>query len=93
MAFSFAAGSLSSILSWIDTKNIALKEKLDLLEEIKTKYCVNPIFYEELKHAIKYEIDQDNSSIINLMDVLPHRLRVDLAVNIYQEIIENISFF
>ena len=55
LAFSFATGSLSSMLSSLDSKEAKLKEKLNTLREIKKKYKVNYDLGRRLQKALKYD--------------------------------------
>ena len=45
ISFSFATGSLSSILANLDSANAAMKEKVEILEKIREKYEINPLLY------------------------------------------------
>ena len=55
ISFSFATGTLSSILSNIDTQKAKLKSKLELLLEIKQEYHLNNALYDDLRQALKYD--------------------------------------
>jgi len=55
ISFSFATGSLTSILSNYDASQAKLKEKIATLNEIKKDYGIDPEFYDELRQAIKYD--------------------------------------
>jgi voltage-gated potassium channel Kch len=48
IGFSFATGSLSSIMNNLDSANAKLKEKLNTLESIKRDYSIGQGLYEEL---------------------------------------------
>lgn len=53
VSFSFAVGSLSTILSSLDTKNAKLKEKLMVLNEIRQgKFFINRTFFYRLLNPL-----------------------------------------
>lgn len=52
ISFSFATGSLSSILSNYDASQAKLKEKIATLNEIKRLYGISPDLYDELRYEI-----------------------------------------
>ena len=56
IGFSFATGSLSSILSNLDSADAKLKEKLNILENIKRDYQIGAGLYEELRQALRFEV-------------------------------------
>jgi hypothetical protein len=53
--FSFSIGSLSSLLSNLDTKQAKLKEKLNILNELKKEYKVPFVLYNKLYRTLKYD--------------------------------------
>ena len=55
ISFSFATGTLSSILSNIDSQKAKLKQKLGLLHEIKQEYGISNALYDDLRQALKYD--------------------------------------
>ena len=55
VGFSFAIGSLSSVLSSLDAKAAKLKEKLQILNDIKNEYKLEYQLYRRLKLALNYD--------------------------------------
>ena len=55
VGFSFAIGSLSSVLSSLDAKAAKLKEKLQTLEDIRTEYKIPYDLYRRLRLAMNYD--------------------------------------
>jgi len=55
ISFSFAIGSLSSIVQTIDSRESKLKDKLMTLNKIKRQYGLEPEIYRRLKMALKYD--------------------------------------
>lgn len=52
--FSFAIGSITSVLSSIDSKNAKLRENLKLLDMIKGEYNIPFSLHNKLFKALKY---------------------------------------
>ena len=59
IGFSFATGSLSSILQNLDSADYKLKEKINILENVKRDYKIGAALYEELRQALKFEVSSD----------------------------------
>jgi len=67
VAFSFATGTLSSIMSNLDNASAKFREKLELLDQIKRDYLIGPGLYEEIRQAISFEAEKDKSNIMNFV--------------------------
>ena len=67
VGFSLVTSTLTSILSNLDTANAWLKEKLNILEEIKRDYHIGPSLYEELRQALKFVVERDKSTIMSFI--------------------------
>lgn len=48
VGFSIATGSLTSLMTSLDSVGAKLKAEMDFLEVIKREYNLNPILYEEI---------------------------------------------
>ena len=55
ISFSFATGTLSSILSNMDSSQAKLKHKLRLLLQLRDEYDIPPSLYDELRNALKFD--------------------------------------
>lgn len=55
VSFSFATGTLSSILSNVDSSKAKVKEKFGILSELKHEYDLSNTLYDELRHALKFD--------------------------------------
>ena len=77
----------------MDSVSAKLKADMDFLEAIKREYNLNPILYEEIRQAIKFEVEKDKSKLLNFVNWLPNRIQVDLSVQIHQQIVNEIPFF
>jgi hypothetical protein len=53
--FSFSIGSLSSVLSGMDTRDTNLKEKLKLLDNLKKDYLIPFDLYNKINRTLKYD--------------------------------------
>lgn len=67
----------------LDSVGAKLKAEMDYLETLKWEYNLNPILYEEIRQAIKFEIEKDKTNIIKFVSKLPQRIQVDLSVQIH----------
>jgi len=88
VSFSFASGSLSSIISNYDSSQASLQERLLLLNKIKKQYQISPNLFNELRVAIKYEHSRNIDGLGEFMDNLPHKLRIQMAAEIHRDIKE-----
>ena len=55
ISFSFATGTLSSILSNLDSSNAKLKGKLGVLLNIRDEYNLPSSLYDDLRSALKFD--------------------------------------
>ena len=76
MSFSFATGSLSSLIQNLDSSEAKLKQKIQTLNEIRDTYHIAPELYDELRKAIKYDHSKNQKDIVDFIDELPYRLKV-----------------
>ncbi len=71
IAFSFATGSLSSIMNQFDNQSEAFKENMRQLETIRQEYFIGSGLYEEIKQLLRYEAEKDKSNVHSFMKKLP----------------------
>ena len=85
VAFSFATGSISSIISNSDSKAAMLKEKMKTLDQIQSEYDIDRELYNKVMRAIQYEHNQSASAkgVVEFMDELPTKLRLEVAMAIH----------
>ena len=91
-AFSYATSVLSSFLTNFDETTVAIKEKTEALNEIRDTYSIGPGLYEELRQAIHYGTTKEIHKVVDFIDSLPHRLKIELSTKIHREIVMNIPF-
>lgn len=93
ISFSFATGALSSIISNYDSYEAKLKEKIGTLNEIKNDYNISNDLYNKLIKTLRYDHSKKSKDAIQFMDELPHKLKLELAMSIYQKKFFNVKFF
>lgn len=54
IAFSFSTGSLSSIISNVDSRQASYRQRLDVLKELRIQYGINDSLYMELNAFINF---------------------------------------
>ena len=94
--FSFTIGSLSSILSNIDTKETVLITKLAIIDEFVRDAHLTKGMRNLLRTSIKYNSDKTGYSLADKQDLfyeLPRNLRYDVALSMHQGAIRDIPFF
>lgn len=92
VVFSFAFGSLISVLTNLDSRAAKLKEKTFELNSIKKKYNVPESLYEKIFKDFKFEVEQDENMEVFIKS-LPAVLRTDLVLTVNHQIINQIPYF
>lgn len=92
VTFSFAFGSLMSVLTNLDSRAAKLKAKSFELNSIRRKYKIPADLYNRLFKALKFGIEQDEN-IEAFIATLPTHLKTDLVLAINNEIILKIPYF
>jgi hypothetical protein len=93
MAFSFMTGALSSILQNVDSSAAMLEERMSVARVIQGKHCVPLEMFEEMIKAIKYDLNRDNQEINNFVQELPHQLKLQISMIIFDEVYNKIKCF
>jgi hypothetical protein len=91
--YSFAVGSLTTILSTLDSNETKLKEKLNIVEELRMQYNLNSETYIKLKKVLKYDHSQNAKNKLEFINSLPQQLKIELSLIMHQETINRIPFF
>jgi hypothetical protein len=92
-AFSLALGSLTSVLTTLDSKEAKLKEKLMILEELRAEYQINYRTYIKLRKAVKFDHSRNETDKFEFLKELPNNLNIELSTIIHEEMISKIPFF
>lgn len=93
IAFSFATGALSSIISSYDSTEAKLKEKMATLNEIQHEYKVDDDLFNRLVKTIRYDHSKKQKDVLQFMEELPHKLKLELAMFIYRKMFSTVKFF
>jgi hypothetical protein len=93
ISFSFATGALASIITSIDSKEALLKEKISTLNDIQVDYDVNIELFNKLARTIKYDHTKKKKDILQFIEELPHKLKLELAMVIHQKMYSSVAFF
>jgi hypothetical protein len=93
VSFSFMTGSLSSIISNYDASQAQLKEKIATLNDMQKEYDIDPELFDKLRKAIKYDHSKNSRDIIEFMEELPYKLKIEVAMQIHKNIYHTIEFF
>lgn len=93
VAFSFATGALSSIISNYDSTEAKLKEKMATLNDIQGEYKINDDLFNKLVKTIKYDHSKKSKDVLQFMEELPHKLKLELAMAIHKKMYASVIFF
>lgn len=94
--FSFTIGSLSSIVSSIDTKDTILTTKLAIIDEFVKETHLDRGMRNRLRTAIKYNSEKEGYSLTDKQDIfydLPKSLRYEVALAMHQGVVRSLTFF
>jgi voltage-gated potassium channel len=93
ISFSFATGALASIITSYDSKEALLKEKISTLNEITMEYDLDIDLFNKLAKTIKYDHSKKQRDILQFIDELPHKIKLELAMQIHNKTYANVAFF
>jgi len=93
VSFSFATGSLSSIISNYDSTEAKLKEKISTLNSIQTEYNIELELYNKCVRTVHYDHSRKQKDFIEFLDELPHKIKIELAMKIHEHMYLSIKFF
>lgn len=91
--YSYIIGSLTNLLSNLDTRKAKLTKKLEILDNLTQEYGFNQAFYRKLTVALEYQHLNNKQELSDLLEDIPAHLRTQLLVLIYQKILESNAFF
>jgi hypothetical protein len=93
ISFSFATGSLSSIIANYDQFEAVLQEKISTLNAIQIEYSIDPVLYNKCEKSLRYDHSKKSKDFINFLDELPQKIKLELAMEIHKRLYESIKFF
>ena len=91
--YSFAIGSMSTIVQDLNEKNKDVQKKLNMLEHIKKQFKIDNKVYYKVKRIIKFELNKEQNEIKEFLDELPHNLKVELSKVLHDNKIKNLYIF
>ena len=91
--YSFAIGSMSSIVENMDEKNKDVQKKLNMLEHIKKNFKIDYKVYYKVKRIIKFELNKEQEEKKEFLEELPNNLKVELSKVIHDNKIKNLYIF
>jgi hypothetical protein len=93
LSFSFATGALSSIISNYDSSEAKLKEKISTLNSIQSEYKIELSLYNKCVKTVHYDHSRKQKDFIAFLDELPHKIKIELAMKIHEQMYLSIKFF
>ena len=93
ITYSFAVGSLSTLISSLDSREAILKEKMNVLQNIRKEYDISTDLYMKLRKVLKYDHKKNQLDRLTFLDELPHNLKVKLSYEMHYNVISKFPFF
>ena len=93
LMYSFAIGSLSSIVSTLDAKTAEMNQKLQILSSIKKEFNLDQDIYDKVRKVIKYDLSRNQKDKMNFLQELPNKLRIELSHIMHDSVIQKMFFF
>ena len=94
--FSFTIGSLTSMITNIDTRETVLANKLAIIDEFAREAKLDRVLRARLRHSLKYLTEKTGfswSDKQHMFNELPKDLRYEVAMSMYQGAIKTLPFF
>ena len=85
ISFSFATGSLASIIQNYDSQNEAFDEKLNILDTLNHDHNLPLDLYIKIRQFLKLNVIEDINNKNNFVQELPAKLRKQLAKHLYEK--------
>jgi proline dehydrogenase len=93
LAYSFASGSLTSIIANYDQINQKNQEKINVLDRLFKEHNIPSDIYYQIKTSIaNQESTKDMTDIKDFLEDLPYRLRIKTTMYLYKDAYENVEF-
>lgn len=93
LMYSFAIGSLSSIVAAMDHKNREMNQKLKILASIRKEYNIDKELYDKVRKVIKFDLSRNQRDKMQFLQELPNKLRIELSQIMHDKAIQNLYFF
>ena len=92
ISFSFMNGSLTSILANHDQENAVMNERIQILNSIYREYFLPLDLYMQCKKNLEYSNKSNYSEIVEFLDNLPHKLKMEVSVYIHESRYNKLKF-
>ena len=91
----FAAGTseLTNLIQNFDHENAQLKEQLFFLNRLYKEYCLPLSLYENIKHSIQSQCNDDIEELLKFIAKLPNDLRVEVSFFVFEKTFKKLEFF
>lgn len=93
LLYSFAIGSLSSIVATLDQKTAEMNQKLRILSSIKKEFNLDQEIYDKVRKVIKFDLSRNQRDKMTFLQELPNKLRIELSQIMHDKVIQNLYFF
>ena len=95
IAFSYANNAISSIISNQDSAETKLRDKMETLQQLQEDYKIQSDLYDKIVKAMQYghKSIRSTKSLVDFLEELPTKLKMDLALYIHEYQYGNIMFF
>jgi hypothetical protein len=91
--YSFAIGSLTTIVTNLDSKKAEVNQKLRILSSLKAEFKIDNEIYEKVRKVIKFDMWKTQTDNNQFLQLLPNKLRTELSQIIHDNVIKNFTFF
>lgn len=85
VAFSFASGTLASIIQNYDVQNAKQEDKMNILRKLHKDYSLPLDLYTRIKQSIKQEYNQEIDDLNAYVEELPHKLKVEVSFFLHED--------
>jgi len=94
LIYSFAVSALGTILSNDDDKSTErFLKNVDMLYEMRLSYNIPALFYEKIEKFLRYDFENNKVEKFGFINDLPIRIKNELLLNMYKDVIKNFKFF
>jgi len=91
--YSFAIGSLTTIVTNLDAKTAEVNQKLQILSSLRTEFKIENEIYEKVRKVIKFDLWKMQTDNNDFLQLLPNKLRNELSQIIHDNVIKKFIFF
>lgn len=92
ISFSFASGSLASIIQNYDSTNAEMQERLVMLSKIYKEFKLPLELYIKIRKSMGYESKKDMNDLHDFMNELPYKLKMEVSLYVYEQRYNRIQF-